>query len=68
MVLVELVLLNNFYVGGYKVEIEQIDLKVFELENWCICSYCNYSENIDQMGDQYKYCLKCGILGWVDVG
>lgn len=64
----ELAPLNNFYAGGHKVEIEQIDLKVSEPEHWRICSHCNYSENIDQTGDQYKYCPKCGSPGWADAG
>ena len=34
--LAELAPLNNFYAGGHKVEIEQIDLKVSEPENWRI--------------------------------
>lgn len=66
--LAELAPLNNFYAGGHKVEIEQIDLKVSEPENWRICSHCNYSENIDQTGDQHKYCPKCGTPGWADAG
>ncbi len=66
--LAELAPLNNFYAGGHKVEIEQIDLKVSEPENWRICSRCNYSENIDQTGDQREYCPKCGAPGWADAG
>ncbi|EMX1538540.1 DUF1998 domain-containing protein [Escherichia coli] len=66
--LAELAPLNNFYAGGHKVEIEQIDLKVSEPENWRICSHCNYSENIDQTSDQHKYCPKCGTPGWADAG
>ena len=64
----ELAPLNNFYAGGHKVEIEQIDLKVSEPEHWRICSHCNYSENIDQTGDQHKFCPKCGTPGWADAG
>lgn len=66
--LAELAPLNNFYAGGHKVEIEQIDLKVSEPEHWRICSHCNYSENIDQTGDAHKYCPKCGTPGWADAG
>lgn len=66
--LAELAPLNNFYAGGHKVEIEQIDLKVSEPENWRICCHCNYSENIDQTGDPHKYCPKCGTPGWADSG
>ncbi|HDN9016128.1 TPA: DEAD/DEAH box helicase [Aeromonas salmonicida] len=66
--LAELAPLNNFYAGGHKVEIEQIDLKVSEPEHWRICSHCNYSENIDQSGDPHKYCPKCGTPGWADAG
>jgi DEAD/DEAH box helicase domain-containing protein len=66
--LAELAPLNNFYAGGHKVEIEQIDLKLSEPENWRICCHCNYSENIDQSGDPHKYCPKCGSPGWADAG
>lgn len=66
--LAELAPLNNFYAGGHKVEIEQIDLKVSEPENWRICCHCNYSENIDESGDPHKYCPKCGTPGWADAG
>ncbi|MCW0937423.1 DEAD/DEAH box helicase [Pantoea sp. RG18] len=66
--LAELAPLNNFYAGGHKVEIEQIDLNVSKPENWRICSHCNYSENIDQTGDQHKYCPKCGTPVWADAG
>lgn len=66
--LAELAPLNSFYAGGHKVEIEQIDLKLSEPENWRICCHCNYSENIDQSGDQHKSCPKCGSPGWADAG
>ncbi len=59
---------NYFYAGGHKVEIEQVDLNVSEVETWRVCNNCHYSENIAVSKDPNKTCPNCGSVGWDDNG
>jgi len=59
---------NTFYAGGHKVEIEQIDLHVSEVEKWRVCNNCHFSENIEISKDENKTCPNCGSMGWDDNG
>ncbi|QEP42979.1 DEAD/DEAH box helicase [Ectothiorhodospiraceae bacterium BW-2] len=59
---------NYFYAGGHKVEIEQVDLKLSEIENWKICDNCHYAENIDITKDLLTTCPKCQSVTWGDSG
>ncbi|MFT4928593.1 MAG: DEAD/DEAH box helicase domain-containing protein [Phenylobacterium sp.] len=57
---------NYFYAGGYKVDIEQVDLKISEIETWRICNHCHHSQNIQANQDSHKTCTRCGSVGWND--
>ena len=59
---------NYFYAGGHKVEIDQVDLNISEVEKWRVCNNCHYAENIDVSNDPNKTCPSCGSLGWNDRG
>ncbi|MFH4481278.1 DEAD/DEAH box helicase [Vibrio diabolicus] len=59
---------NFFYAGGHKVQIEQVDLDVSEVEKWRLCSNCNHSVNITLDGDEHKVCPRCGAPNWHDGG
>jgi DEAD/DEAH box helicase domain-containing protein len=59
---------NYFYAGGQKVEIEQIDLNVSEVETWRVCNNCHHAENINISKDEFKTCPSCNSVGWDDKG
>src|SRR5690606_34550167 len=41
----------DFYAGGRKVRIDQVDVSVSEVETWRFCDACNHSQRIDT-GDE----------------
>jgi DEAD/DEAH box helicase domain-containing protein len=57
---------NYFYAGGHKVEIEQVDLNVSEVEEWRLCNNCNFTEDILLTKDVHTTCPSCGSPGWND--
>ena len=57
---------NVFYAGGRKVSIQQVDLKLSELEQWRFCPSCNYSE-LD-IGQHEAACRRCNDPMWADSG
>lgn len=57
---------NYFYAGGHKVEIEQVDLNVSEVEEWRLCNNCNFTEDILLTKDVHSTCPSCGNAGWND--
>lgn len=57
---------NSFYAGGNKVEIEQVDLNVSDVEYWRLCNHCNHCENLSETSDVHKTCPKCNHPGWND--
>ena len=57
---------NYFYAGGNKVEIEQVDLNVSEVEEWRLCNNCNFTEDILLTKDVHTTCPNCGSAGWND--
>jgi DEAD/DEAH box helicase domain-containing protein len=59
---------NYFYAGGQKVEIEQIDLNVSEVETWRVCNNCHHAENVDISKDEFKTCPSCNSVVWNDKG
>jgi DEAD/DEAH box helicase domain-containing protein len=65
--LAELAPSNRFYAGGRKVEIDQVDMSVSEIETWRLCSSCSYSELIGEHEPQAT-CRRCGDPAWSDEG
>lgn len=58
---------NTFYAGHRKVEIDQIDLSLSDVEPWRFCSNCTYMRKI--IGEEHdKSCPNCGSLMWSDEG
>ncbi len=57
---------NSFYAGGNKVEVEQVDLNVSDVEDWRLCNHCNHCEDLSLSGDVHKTCPKCNHSGWND--
>ena len=61
----ELVPDNRFYVAEHKLNIDQVDLRVSEVESWRLCPACHYSEN-QSTGPQHSACPRCGAPQWAD--
>jgi len=57
---------SRFYAGARKVEIEQIDLEVSDIEMWRFCPECSYSTSEHQ--ELMAECPKCNDPGWSDSG
>ena len=57
----------DFYAGGRKVRIDQVDLGVSQVEEWRFCPECNHAQRID-VGDEVEACPACGTAGWRDTG
>ncbi|MBU0708123.1 DUF1998 domain-containing protein, partial [Patescibacteria group bacterium] len=58
---------NQFYAGGRKVKVDQIDMTVSDVETWRLCNNCSHAEMVGQHGEK-KACPKCGSLMWADEG
>ncbi|MGO2418559.1 MAG: DEAD/DEAH box helicase [Vibrio casei] len=57
---------SNFYASGSKVTIEQIDMRVSEIETWRLCPHCNHSiQEIE--ANTLTQCPKCGHDKWGDI-
>ncbi len=64
----ELVPSSTFYAEGRKVKVDQIDVKLSQIEEWRFCRNCSYSvPNIDPTAKQ-KTCPRCGDTMWSDEG
>ncbi|TKB47988.1 DEAD/DEAH box helicase [Ferrimonas sediminicola] len=62
----ELAPTSNFYAGGHKVQVEQVDLHVTEPEEWRLCRNCNFTAREDE-AKEFKTCPSCGDSNWADV-
>lgn len=66
----ELAPLNTFYGGGYKLQIDQIEIggKVKPLiEEWKICSCCGFLARQSSDGFEARSCPHCGDGQWGDI-
>ncbi|MFC1482229.1 DEAD/DEAH box helicase [Myxococcota bacterium] len=63
--LTELAPQADFYAGGRRVRIDQVDVSVTEIETWRFCDLCNHAQRID-FGEQTTSCPACGSNTWVD--
>ncbi|BBG66226.1 helicase, C-terminal:type III restriction enzyme, res subunit:DEAD/DEAH box helicase, N-terminal [Hydrogenimonas sp.] len=57
---------NRFYAGGRKVRIDQIDMKISEIETWRFCDRCSYSRR--EGATVESVCPRCGSPMWCDAG
>ncbi len=63
----ELAPASTFYAGGRKVVIDQVDMKLSDLEDWRFCDACSHMERLDS-GDTKTVCPVCGSTLWMDAG
>lgn len=64
----ELVPSGKFYAEGRRVNVDQIDLNLSEIEEWRFCRNCSYAvPNIYPEAKQ-KTCPRCGDVMWSDEG
>lgn len=59
--------LNNFYVDGRKLEINQIDLSTSRTAKWRLCPSCSHAQ-IEETGKNAAACPQCGSTAWADSG
>lgn len=57
----------DFYAGGRRVRIDQVDVSVSEVETWRFCDACNHAQRVDT-GDEATSCPSCQGTTWRDDG
>jgi DEAD/DEAH box helicase domain-containing protein len=57
---------NEFYAEGRKVGIDQIDMRLSEIEEWRFCNCCPHVEKVQVGGTVENACPKCGSTSWAD--
>ena len=57
----------DFYAGGRRVAIDQVDVAVSEVEDWRFCDECNHAQPIGS-GDETTACPACSSATWKDDG
>ncbi|WP_052813126.1 DEAD/DEAH box helicase [Desulfonatronum thioautotrophicum] len=63
----ELAPANSFYAGGRRVQVDQIDLNVSEIEPWRLCANCSHAALADSAQVE-PTCPRCGSPQWADQG
>ncbi len=58
---------SDFYAGGRRVQIDQVDVAVSKPESWRFCTECNHAQSIET-GDEATNCPACESAGWRDDG
>ena len=59
---------NQFYAEGRKVTIDQIDMRLSDVEEWRFCTACPHMELAARDGSQAGPCPRCGSALWADDG
>lgn len=59
--------MNNFYVDGRKLTINQVDLTTAQAAKWRLCPNCSYA-HIEETGHYMAACPRCGSPAWADSG
>lgn len=59
--------LNDFYVDGRKITIDQVDLGTSKIEPWRLCPNCSHAEP-EVSTKVITVCPKCQCTGWADAG
>lgn len=59
--------LNNFYVDGRKLSIDQVDLTTAKTARWRLCPNCSHAQ-IEETGKNMSSCPQCGSPAWADSG
>jgi DEAD/DEAH box helicase domain-containing protein len=58
---------NNFYAGGRKLRINQVDLISAQTAKWRLCPNCPHAQ-LDETGKDVAACPECGSPAWADQG
>ncbi|MEM9148860.1 MAG: DEAD/DEAH box helicase [Cyanobacteria bacterium P01_F01_bin.3] len=64
----ELVPSGSFYAEGRRVDIDQIDLNLSQIEEWRFCRNCSYAVSTLEETARQKTCPRCGDVMWSDEG
>ncbi|MDD2496869.1 MAG: DEAD/DEAH box helicase, partial [Desulfitobacteriaceae bacterium] len=59
--------LNNFYVDGHKLTIDQVDITTAQTAKWRLCPNCSHAQ-IEAAGRDVAACPQCGSPAWADSG
>jgi len=65
--ILELAPANYFYAQGRKLEVDQVNLQVSQIEPWRFCRDCSYLE-LEGKSEPRASCPQCGSPLWVDEG
>lgn len=63
----ELAPANTFYAEGRKVQVDQVDMTVSEIEKWRFCPNCSHKELLGKE-EEKEICINCGSPMWNDAG
>ncbi len=55
----------DFYAGGRRVQIDQVDVTVSEIETWRFCDKCSHSQR-EKLSEPSQTCPACGSSTWID--
>lgn len=58
---------NHFYAEGRKVQVDQIDLNLSEVEYWRFCPACSHAE-VEASVESKDACPRCHSAMWSDAG
>ncbi len=59
--------MNNFYVDGRKLTVNQVDLTTAQTAKWRLCPNCSYTQ-LEEAGRNTASCPRCGSPAWADSG
>lgn len=59
---------NAFYGEGRKVVVDQVDMRLSEVEAWRCCDACPHMEQVKADATPNAQCPNCGSPGWGDNG
>ncbi|MDT8392016.1 MAG: DEAD/DEAH box helicase [Lentisphaeria bacterium] len=59
---------NAFYGEGRKVVVDQVDMRLSEVEAWRCCDSCPHMEQVKADVTPSSQCPNCGSPGWADNG
>jgi len=65
--LAELAPTADFYAGGRRVSIDQVDIGLSEIETWRFCDACSHAQKVTSTEDP-DCCPACGSANWRDAG
>ena len=58
----------SFYAEGYRIRIEEVDMRMSKLQKWRFCPECSHMEIIVPSGLTVGPCPECESPKWADIG